>query len=417
MAVFRDRVQAGQRLANELTALGNNKAVVLGLVKGGVAVAAQVARQLGAPLDVMVVRKIGMPGNPELGIGAIGEDDVLWIDSRTAALTHVDPSELESELKHGLVQVTRMVKRFRGDRPPLPLEGRTALIVDDGLATGVTAKAAAKLARRRGAEHVIVAAPVGSEAARELIGEDADRVITLETQEPWVSLSHWYREFPQVSDDEVLGALKDMELGRELVLPDSPIGVVVFAHGSGSSRKSPRNRAVAETLRQAGIGTLLIDLLSEKEAEQQENVFDIHLLTDRLIAATGWLESKPEAKGLPIGFFGASTGAAAALSAAARLGSSIAAVVSRGGRVDLAGDALGSVNSPTLLIVGEIDEEVLLLNRRALHAFRNTEAELSVVPGASHLFGEPGALERVAAHATEWFLRWFGRRRFPAEAA
>jgi hypothetical protein len=129
------------------------------------------------------------------------------------------------------------------------------------------------------------------------------------------------------------------------------------------------------------------------------------------------VRGKPEVKGLPIGYFGASTGAAAALTAAARLGSGIAAVVSRGGRVDLANDALGSVNSPTLLIVGELDEEVLDLNRRSLHSLRGTETELAVVPGATHLFEEPGALETVAAHAVEWFTRWFERRKSPAEAA
>jgi len=180
---------------------------------------------------------------------------------------------------------------------------------------------------------------------------------------------------------------------------------VLFAHGSGSSRLSPRNTSVAGELWQAGLATLLFDLLSEDEeridAQTRELRFDIPLLTRRLIAATHWVQAQPELRRLPIGYFGASTGAAAALSAAAQI-PTVSAVVSRGGRPDLAGDALAHVRAATLLIVGGRDREVLDLNRHALARITCT-ARLEIVPGATHLFEEPGALERVAALAAGWF--------------
>ncbi len=180
-------------------------------------------------------------------------------------------------------------------------------------------------------------------------------------------------------------------------------GLILFAHGSGSSRHSPRNNFVAAALRQAGLATLLFDLLSEAEAEDRANVFDIGLLADRLVAATAWARSFTKTRSLPIGYFGASTGAAAALVAAARLGYGIGAVVSRGGRPDLAGDALPRVKAPTLLIVGGRDLEVIALNREALRSLR-CESKIEIVPNATHLFEEPGTLEAVVDLARDWFI-------------
>jgi pimeloyl-ACP methyl ester carboxylesterase len=180
-------------------------------------------------------------------------------------------------------------------------------------------------------------------------------------------------------------------------------GLVLFAHGSGSSRFSPRNTYVARALRQAGLATLLFDLLNESEAANRANVFDIDLLADRLVAATAWAQACETTRSLPLGYFGASTGAAAALVAAARLGENIGAVVSRGGRPDLAGEALPRVKAPTLLIVGGYDTEVLALNRVALRAL-HCEGMIEVVPGATHLFEEPGTLEAVVELARRWFL-------------
>jgi putative phosphoribosyl transferase len=178
--------------------------------------------------------------------------------------------------------------------------------------------------------------------------------------------------------------------------------MVLFAHGSGSGRSSPRNLFVAAALHGAGLGTLLFDLLTPDEEADRSNVFDIGLLAARLAAATGWLRTQPGMAGISFGYFGASTGAAAALRAAADPGNDIAAVVSRGGRPDLAGPQLGSVRAATLLIVGGLDERVLALNVEA-QALLRTENELAVVPGATHLFPEPGTLERVAGLARDWF--------------
>jgi pimeloyl-ACP methyl ester carboxylesterase len=192
----------------------------------------------------------------------------------------------------------------------------------------------------------------------------------------------------------------------EFNLPAPACGIVLFAHGSGSSRKSPRNQFVAASLQESGLGTLLMDLLTQEEEladlERGHLRFDIPFLADRLRAATLWLQARPEARGLPLGYFGASTGAAAALVAAADVEDPVKAIVSRGGRPDLAGDALERVKAPTLLIVGSRDPDVLALNRAAL-ARLGKESKLSVVPGASHLFEEPGTLAEVARLASAWF--------------
>lgn len=195
-----------------------------------------------------------------------------------------------------------------------------------------------------------------------------------------------------------------------LELPPDPIGVILFAHGSGSSRLSPRNNYVAGELRKAGMGTLLLDLLTQQEDQNYQTRFNIDLLTDRLNAAADWLRQHASSAALPLGLFGASTGAAAALQLAALRGSDIAAVVSRGGRPDMAGQqALEKVLAPTLLIVGAFDDGVITLNQAAYTAL-HCEKRLEIVPGASHLFEEPGTLEAVARLASDWFVRHFPKK-------
>ncbi|GGM72822.1 hydrolase [Longimycelium tulufanense] len=205
---------------------------------------------------------------------------------------------------------------------------------------------------------------------------------------------------------ETEGPLGRGQLTGDLAVPDNATGIVLFAHGSGSSRHSPRNRAVAQVLQDANIATLLLDLLTtdeeEVDARTTELRFDITLLADRLVTAIERVTESPGTKHLPLGLFGASTGAAAALVAAARRADRVSAVVSRGGRPDLAGGALVDVRAPTLLIVGANDHQVLQLNRHAA-AQLTAPHQITVVPGAGHLFSEPGALERVAELATHWF--------------
>jgi putative phosphoribosyl transferase len=197
-------------------------------------------------------------------------------------------------------------------------------------------------------------------------------------------------------------AIGPLRLAGDLQVPADAAALIVFAHGSGSSRLSPRNRAVAEALNRRGMATLLFDLLTAEEEADRANVFDIPLLAGRLAAAVQWVDGQEALAHLPLGLFGASTGAAAALVAASRLGTRVGAVVSRGGRPDLAGSALEGVTTPTLLIVGGFDDIVITLNQKAFAALRAKKA-LEIVPGATHLFPEPGALERVMELAGDWF--------------
>ena len=307
------------------------------------------------------------------------------------------------------------------------------MVVDDGMATGSTARAACQVARAHGAARVVLAVPVTSRGALLDLREVCDEVVCVEAPEPFYAVGEWYRDFTQVTDDQVVRLLQLAAAEREgapvpddpptrsieveipaagvtltgtLVVPPDPLGTVLFAHGSGSSRHSPRNRSVAGALNRAGLATLLLDLLTSQEESERAFVFDVALLAARLTDATGWLLGRPEMAGHPVGYFGASTGAAAALCAAARADCPAVAVVSRGGRPDLAGDALPAVRAPTLLIVGGHDEVVLELNREAQARLR-CENRLVVVPGATHLFEESGALEEVARLAGEWFAARF----------
>jgi putative phosphoribosyl transferase len=214
-----------------------------------------------------------------------------------------------------------------------------------------------------------------------------------------------YHMTPQAKEHTIVVSAGRVRLPGILALPSGATGLVVFAHGSGSGRLSPRNTFVARALQQGRLATLLIDLLGEDEAEDRRKVFDIDLLADRLLATTEWLARHAETGGLRLGYFGASTGAGAALQAAARAPASVAAVVSRGGRPDLAAAYLPDVTAPTLLIVGGHDVPVIEMNQAAL-ALLACPKELVIVPGATHLFEEPGTLEQVADLARRWFLRY-----------
>ncbi|MDE3071015.1 MAG: phosphoribosyltransferase, partial [Acidobacteriota bacterium] len=259
-------------------------------------------------------------------------------------------------------------------------------------------------------------------SVQELLGE-ADEVVTVNAPAGMWAIGLWYQDFSPTSDAEVASLLAERDaaeptlarevaievapgvaLTGELTVPSRARAVVAFAHGSGSSRLSPRNRSVAAALNDAAIGTLLFDLLTPTEEIDRAKVFDIPLLATRLLVATRWLEAQPETRELALGYFGASTGAAAALTAAADAGSAVGAIVSRGGRPDLAIPRLAEVTAPTLLIVGGADRQVLELNREA-RAHLRCESRLAEVPGATHLFEEPGALAEVARLAIDWFTQ------------
>jgi putative phosphoribosyl transferase len=436
---FRDRSEAGRALAARLRHLHGAGVIVLALPRGGVPVAYEVARALDAPLDVIVVRKVGVPGQPELAMGAIGEDGVRVVNDeivRAVGATAEDFGRIEQFER---AELQRRAARFRGVADRVDLVGRVAVIVDDGIATGSTARAACQVARAHGADRVVLAVPVAAPDSVRALASDADEIVCVE-QPTWLrSVGQWYDDFTQVEDSEVVDLLErahrlhpktepdagtgtgsgagfdagfdaEVEVGiggfslpGHLTIPSNAVGVVIFAHGSGSSRHSPRNQFVADQLQAAGLGTLTFDLLTDGEAADRRNVFDIGLLGSRLLRATDWVRDHPAVADLPVALFGASTGAAAALVAASDPSRPVAAVVSRGGRPDLAGTRLEHVHAPTLLIVGGADTTVLTLNQQAQRKLR-CENRLTVVPGATHLFEEPGTLEQVAQLAADWFV-------------
>ncbi|GAA2747698.1 phosphoribosyltransferase family protein [Kitasatospora cinereorecta] len=424
---FTDRTDAGRRLAADVARTHPHDPVVVGLPRGGVPVAAEVAKALGAPLDICVIRKLGVPFQPELGMGAIGEDGARVINEQIVRGAAVTPEQLAEVEVRERAELERRARSYRRGRPAADLRDRTVVVVDDGVATGSTALAACRIVRARGAARVVLAVPVAPQDWAQRLGRDVDQLVCPYTPSHFWAIGEFYTDFSQTADAEVLACLdeaaareaaagKDIDprelvlavggvrLTGELAVPDSPAGLVLFAHGSGSGRRSPRNRFVAAELNREGLATLLFDLLTEAEEPDRSKVFDTGLLGGRLAEATAALRREPEAAGLPVGYFGASTGAAAALWAATEPGTGVAAVVSRGGRPDLAGERLARVRAPTLLIVGGADGPVLDLNRQARSELR-CESGLQVIPGASHLFEEPGALEAVASLAASWFTR------------
>ncbi|MFF1905558.1 alpha/beta family hydrolase [Kitasatospora sp. NPDC058218] len=427
---FTDRTDAGRRLAALLGHLRGPGTVVVALPRGGVPVAAEVAAALGAPLDICVIRKLGVPHQPELGMGAIGEDDVRVLNDQVIRLAGVTPGQLAEVEVRERAELERRARRYRGGRPPADLRGRTVVVVDDGIATGSTARAACRIVRARGAATVVLAVPVAPDDWTDRLAGVADELVCVGTPSPFFAIGEFYGDFSQTGDEEVLRHLAEaraepapdpagvdrelslpvtgVRLAGRLTVPAGAAGVVVFAHGSGSGRRSPRNRRVAAALNRAGLATLLFDLLTEDEEPDRRKVFDVDLLGARLTAVARLLPelSRAGERDLPLGLFGASTGAAAALWTAARLGEGVRAVVSRGGRPDLTDpERLAEVSAPTLLVVGGRDGRVIDLNRQARARLR-CESELAVVPHAGHLFEEPGTLDKVAELARDWFLRY-----------
>ena len=439
MKLFDDRVDAGRQLAKRLDSFGGQDVVVLGLPRGGVPVAFEVAKALQAPLDVLVVRKLGVPFQPELAFGAIGEDGVRVLNDAVVREAQLDGDDMDTVERKQRIELRRRAERFRRGRDRIPLTGRIAVIVDDGIATGATAKAACQVARAHGASRVVLAVPIGPDDIVARFAGYADEVVCLETPAFFFAVGQGYRNFTQTSDDEVIALLdrarrnfaeaaaidaaadpplRDEEVrvlagpvtvAGHLTIPENPRGIVVFAHGSGSSRHSPRNRYVAEVLNQAGLATLLFDLLTPAEERNRANVFDIEGLAGRLIDVTGWLASDPDTASLPVGYFGASTGAGAALVAATDPSVTVA-----GGRLSRRptgsrGKVPGGSRCADATDRGRPRRSGPRAESTGAGGDTRANAKLTVVPGATHLFEEPGTLEQVAKLACDWFIDHLSR--------
>ncbi|HZN92490.1 MAG TPA: phosphoribosyltransferase family protein [Myxococcales bacterium] len=449
--MFRDRKDAGRQLARALEAYGREAPVVLGLPRGGVVVANEVAQALGAPLDVVVVRKVGAPGHEEVGMGAVAEGGVTVLNNDLIARMAVRDEELWERVVHQREELEARVRLLRRGRAPIDLHGRTVILVDDGIATGGTMLAALRAVRERGGRRIILAVPIGSGQALEDLAPQVDELVCLRVPSALSTIGAWYEDFSQTSDREVLELLHEesgeqewlqwtsppeddpplaereltidaggVPLPAHVAIPPAPRGLVLFAYGSGSSRYSPRNQQVARILHRHGLATLLFDLLTERE-ERIDDVtgglrFDIPLLARRLIAATDWVQRSGPLRGAPLLYFGTRTGAAAALIAAAERPWRVKAVVSCGGRPDLARDWLLRVSVPVLLLVGGADQAVLDLNQE-VKGLLPTGSVLSIVPGATHLFEEPGAPDRVGEAAARWFIQHLAPPHQQAHAA
>jgi putative phosphoribosyl transferase len=437
--IFKDREDAGRQLANRLSAYANrNDVIVLGIPRGGVPVAFEIAQALNVPMDIFLSRKLGVPGKEELAFGAIAAGDGRFLDREVIRAMGISERQIERITEKVKETLNQRAELYRGDRALVHIEDRTVILVDDGIATGASIYAAINALQQMKPANLVVAVPVAPPATCTWLRTVVDQLICLREPEQFYAVGQFYERFSQVADEDVIdllqrasrlpvhtsspvdsaweGSKREVSIDASyallpgtLSLPKDAKGIVLFAHGSGSGRHSPRNRRVAEVLQTQGLGTLLFDLLSKEEelVDQQtaELRFNIGLLATRLVGVTRWVTQQTSTRGLPIGYFGASTGAAAALVAAAQLPDLVAVVVSRGGRPDLAAEALGRVRASVLLLVGALDEKVISLNRQALRRLQCQNKRMVIVPGATHLFAEPRTLEQVAQAAAAWFAQ------------
>ncbi|MHB1022699.1 MAG: phosphoribosyltransferase family protein [Acidobacteriaceae bacterium] len=448
--IFKNREDAGRQLAALLTEYANlDDVLVLGIPRGGVPVAFEVSKALHAPLDIFLSRKLGVPGQEELAFGAIAAGDGRYLDQEIIAATGISEERIQRITEATKKVLEERAVLYRGHKPPLQVEGKIVILVDDGVATGASIYAAIRALRQMKPKKLVIAVPVAPASTCQWIRSVADDLVVASIPPQFYAVGQFYANFLQTTDEEVVDLLRRSEdllashqdcpaadpptqsarnssqhevtmhagevtLQGTLSLPINPKGIVLFAHGSGSSRYSPRNRYVAEVLQESGLATLLFDLLTSDEEyidrRTAELRFNIPHLAERLVSATQWVAGNPDTSKLAIGYFGASTGAAAALVAAARLPGMVDAIVSRGGRPDLADEALEKVKAATLLIVGGLDDGVITLNRQALAKLKCENKEIVIVPGATHLFEEPGTLEQVAQTAAEWFVHFLGQQ-------
>ncbi|GAA0987556.1 phosphoribosyltransferase family protein [Nocardiopsis tropica] len=424
---FADRSEAGRRLAERVRPLVVDDPLVLALPRGGVPVGAELARRLDADFDVLMVRKIGLPGRPETGVGAIAENGQVFFDDRALARMRVPRQALSETVAAERDELDRRRRVYRGERSAPRIAGRDCVVVDDGVATGGTARAALRMVRRAGPSRLILAVPVAAPEAVEALREDVDEMVVLGAPDNFHSVGEWYRDFGQLSDGNVTAILDEhgrvrppgeeargvrVRAGRvyldgDLTVPPALRGAVVLAAGEG--RSDPRRRVVSSALQRAGYATLVLDLLTAEEQASGPADADAGALGERLGAAVGWLRSATDAADRPLGVLGSGSAAPAALVTAAERPREVAAVVVHGGRIDLAEPHLSDVRAPVLVLLESGDSFVRELGEWARGRMGGT-TDLRVVPGVEQLL--PGAQEwrQVAVEALDWFDRHIGGR-------
>ncbi|MEV6820640.1 phosphoribosyltransferase family protein [Nocardiopsis dassonvillei] len=438
---FADRSEAGRRLAERVRPFAVDEPLVLALPRGGVPVGAELALRLGADFDVLMVRKIGLPGHPEMGVGAVAEDGRVLYDDRALARLHVPRQALSDTVAAERDELDRRRRVYRGERPPPRIAGRDCVVVDDGVATGGTARAALRMVRQAGPARLVLAVPVASPEAVALLREEADALVVLSAPDNFRAVGEWYRDFGQLSDDHVTAILAEnahtrprsgrtrhvrvpvggVHLDGDLTVPAETRGAVVMAAGEG--RTDERWRSVASVLGQAGYATLLMDLLTERErlsgssgtapdnAPDAASGVGADELGERLGAAAAWLRRTADTADEPLGLLASGDAAASALVAAARHPRDVAAVVAHGGRIDVAEASLPDVRASVLVLL-EGDDSFLRELGEWTRARIGGSTDLRVVSGAERLLRDSREWRRVAAEALDWFDRHLdaGRR-------
>jgi predicted phosphoribosyltransferase/pimeloyl-ACP methyl ester carboxylesterase len=418
---FDDRIDAGRQLAVAVKSRNFEKPVVLGIPRGGVPVAAEVARAVDGQLAVVVARKLGAPGNPELAIGATTESGVAYINDAVAVAVGADKQYIEAERQRQVREAHHREEMFNSHRRP-PVRGRTVIIVDDGIATGATAIAAVRSIKAEGAARVVLAVPVGAPHTMEVMRGEADEVICLDEPENFWAVGQFYGDFRPVDDEEVLKTLeafemkvpadpaRDVEITRDgvrlagsLATPDgpAPFPLVIFVHGLGSSKESPRNVVIANHLVDAGIATLLFDLSGHGESSD-DPVGGLEAYVADLEAAFQWASGRAEVRKDFIGIAGSSMGATVAVAAAAEGRVHPRTMVLRAPPVQP--QEFRRIHVPSLVLIGSQDP----LRRSVEAGVRDCpELTLSLVEGAGHLFEEPGTLRVALDNTVDWFRSRF----------